>query len=79
MARTGRGLGTGSRLETGLRDRPRRGCRVHDRCGVTLNDHDLRAIHSRRDFRGGTFLVEGGQTYAAFDLEEGRTTLTCAV
>jgi hypothetical protein len=43
-----------------------------------VNDTDLRQVQSRRDFRSGAFLVEGGQTFAAFDLTVGDTTLTIA-
>ncbi|MEW6360241.1 MAG: hypothetical protein AB1696_28165 [Planctomycetota bacterium] len=35
---------------------------------VTVNNGDLREVRSRRDFRSGTFLVEGKRTVAAFDL-----------
>jgi hypothetical protein len=44
------------------------------RC-VTVNGADLRPVTSRRDFRGGTCLVEGNRTFAAFDLEAGATEL----
>jgi hypothetical protein len=37
---------------------------------------DLRAVNSKRDFRSGTFLVEGGETFLALDLSAGVTTLT---
>jgi hypothetical protein len=42
---------------------------------VRVNGGDLRGVHSRRDFRSGTFLVEGGRSYAAFQLETGVTEL----
>lgn len=42
---------------------------------VVVNDRDLRQARSRSDFRGGTFLVEGGRTFIAFDLGAGETTL----
>jgi hypothetical protein len=43
---------------------------------IQLNNHDLREVRSRRDFRGGTFLVEGNDTYAAFELTTAGATLT---
>lgn len=36
---------------------------------VQVNGSDLRQAKSRREFRSGTFLVEGKDTYAAFDLK----------
>jgi len=36
---------------------------------------DLRQVKSRRDFRSGTFLVEGKETFVAFNLAMGGTTL----
>lgn len=45
---------------------------------VQRNGSDLREVKSRRDFRSGTFLVENNQTFVAFDLAEGQTTLTCS-
>lgn len=42
---------------------------------VQMNEKDLAQVQSRRDFRSGTFLVEGNQTFAAFDLKEGDTWL----
>jgi hypothetical protein len=42
---------------------------------VRCQGRDLKRVHSRRDFRSGTFLVEGRQTYAAFDLRVGTTNL----
>jgi len=41
-----------------------------------MHGNDLREAHSRRDFRSGTFLIEGKQTFIAFELPLGRTTLT---
>jgi len=46
---------------------------------VQLNGSDLRPVRSRRDFRSGTFLVEGGQTFVAFDLAAGETTLATSL
>ena len=43
---------------------------------VQINQADLREVRSRRDFRSGTFLVEGKQTFAAFELKSGNTLLT---
>ena len=42
---------------------------------VQVNGWDLREVHSRRDFQSNTFLVEGKQTFIAFDLEVGDTGL----
>lgn len=42
---------------------------------VQLGGQDLREVRSRRDFRSGTFLVEGKQTFAAFELQTGETRL----
>ena len=42
---------------------------------VQLGGHELREAKSRRDFRSGTFLIEGGRTFTAFDLAPGVTTL----
>ena len=41
-----------------------------------INQVDLRQVQSRRDFCSGTFLVEGKQTFAAFELPIGNTLLT---
>jgi hypothetical protein len=41
-----------------------------------VGDTDLRQVQSRRDFRAGAFLVDGGQTFLAFDLPVGDTALT---
>ncbi len=38
---------------------------------VQINGWDLRQVHSRREFQSDTFLIEGKQTYIAFDLEIG--------
>ena len=43
---------------------------------LELNGRDLRQVRSRREFRGGTFLVEGAMTFAAFDLTPDAATLT---
>lgn len=43
---------------------------------VRVGSIDLYPVTRRRDFRGGTFLAEGGRTLAAFDLPEGVTTVT---
>ena len=42
---------------------------------IQVNGWDLREVHSRRDFQSDTFLVEGKQTFIAFDLEVGDTVL----
>jgi len=42
---------------------------------VQVNGRDLRPVSSRRDFRSGTFLVEGRQTFVAFELACGETVL----
>ena len=46
---------------------------------VRVGGRDLREVKSRRDFHGGTFLVEGNQTFVAFDLASGATTLVAAL
>ena len=43
---------------------------------IQVNGWDLREVHSRRDFQSDTFLVEGNQTFVAFDLEVGDTVLS---
>lgn len=43
---------------------------------VQVGGNDLKPVRSRRDFRSGTFLVEGRQTFVAFDLKAGETVLT---
>jgi hypothetical protein len=43
---------------------------------VQVKSSDLKRVQSRRDFRAGTFLVEGTQTFAAFDLGVGETVLS---
>ncbi|MBM4030484.1 MAG: hypothetical protein FJ291_01715 [Planctomycetes bacterium] len=43
--------------------------------GVKVGGAELRQAASRRDFRSGTFLVEGRDTFAAFVLKEGATAL----
>ena len=45
--------------------------RLHDKLG----SNDLREVKSIRDFRSGTFMVEGASTHIAFDLAEGSTEL----
>jgi len=42
---------------------------------VQAKGADLRRVQSRRDFCGGTFLVEGKQTFVAFDLGVGETVI----
>jgi hypothetical protein len=42
---------------------------------VQVQGKDLKLVRSRRNFRSGTFLVEGNQTYAAFELAAGETVL----
>jgi hypothetical protein len=43
---------------------------IHNRTArrVQINGTDLREVMSRRDFRSGVFLVEGKNTFVAFDL-----------
>lgn len=41
-----------------------------------VDGDDLRQVRSRRDFREGTFIVEGKRTFVAFDLPMGGATLT---
>ncbi|MBM3859567.1 MAG: hypothetical protein FJ395_07955 [Verrucomicrobia bacterium] len=43
---------------------------------VKVDKRDLWQVSSRRDFRAGTFLVEGRRTFLAFDLPTGKTTVT---
>ncbi len=40
---------------------------------VQVGGHDLREVGLRRDFAAGTFMVEGRETFVAFDLAEGAT------
>ena len=42
---------------------------------VRVDGHDLQPVHDRRSLRQGTYLVEGGQTFAALDLALGTTAL----
>lgn len=42
---------------------------------VQVQGEDLRQVHAQADFAAGTFRVEGGQTYTAFELGAGRTEL----
>jgi len=42
---------------------------------VQINGIDLRQVKSRRDFRSGAFLVDGKNTFVAFKLVAGSTTL----
>jgi hypothetical protein len=42
---------------------------------VQVNGWNLREVRSRRDFQSDTFLIEGKQTFIAFDLEVGDTLL----
>ena len=46
---------------------------------VQVNAWDLREVRSRRNFQSDTFLVEGSQTFIAFDLEIGETELIFTV
>jgi hypothetical protein len=46
---------------------------------VQVNGTDLRLVQSQRDFCSGTFLVTGKETFAAFDLKAGDTTLSITV
>jgi hypothetical protein len=41
-----------------------------------VDSGDLRPAKSHRDFHAGTFLIEGGRTFVAFDLPTGATTVT---
>jgi len=43
---------------------------------VQVKGIDLKRVPSRRDFRSGTFWIEGQQTFAAFDLVAGETVLS---
>lgn len=43
---------------------------------VKVDGSEPRPARSRRDFHAGTFLVEGGRTFVAFDLPTGATTVT---
>jgi len=43
---------------------------------VKVDGNEPRPARSRRDFHAGTFLVEGGRTFVAFDLPTGATTVT---
>ncbi|MCX7887427.1 MAG: hypothetical protein N3B01_09285, partial [Verrucomicrobiae bacterium] len=43
---------------------------------VRVDEHDLRPVRSRRDFRVNTFLVEGDRTFVAFDLQMGTTVVS---
>jgi hypothetical protein len=43
---------------------------------LQVNGADLREVKSQRDFRSGTFLAAGKETFAAFDLAAGDTTLS---
>jgi len=42
---------------------------------VQMNGSDLCQVRSKRDFKSGTFWVEGKQTFAAFDLIAGQTAI----
>jgi len=50
---------------------------IHDWAAhrVQMNGTDLRRVKSQRDFRSGAFLVEDKETFAAFKLAMGDTTL----
>jgi hypothetical protein len=41
-----------------------------------VNGSDVRQVYSQRDFRSGTFLVEGRKTFVAFELKAGETKIT---
>jgi hypothetical protein len=43
---------------------------------VQVNGADLRRVKTQRDFRSGTFLAMGQETFLAFDLQAGETTLS---
>jgi hypothetical protein len=51
---------------------------IHDGAAkrVRVNETGLRQVRSQRDFRSGTFLVTDKETFAAFDLKAGDTTLS---
>jgi len=42
---------------------------------IRIGEADLRPVHSRAAFRSGTLLAEGRDTFVAFDLPAGETTL----
>jgi len=42
---------------------------------VQVNGTNLRQVKSRRDFRSGVFLVEGKDTFVAFNLAMGVATV----
>jgi len=46
---------------------------------VQVNGADLRLVQSKRDFRSGTFLVSGKETFVAFNLPTGDTVLSVSV
>jgi hypothetical protein len=54
---------------------------VHDGAArrVQVNGMDLRQVRSRRDFRSGTYLVADKETFVAFDLKTGDTTISMSV
>ena len=45
---------------------------------VRVNGDDLNRAQSERDFRSERFRIDGGQTFVAFDLAEGRTAVEVA-
>jgi hypothetical protein len=53
---------------------------IHNRTAkrVQMNGTDLRQAKSQRDLRSGMFLVEGKDTFIAFNLAAGSTTLTAS-
>lgn len=46
---------------------------------VRVAGRDLSKVRSRRNFRSGTFLVDGNQTFAAFDLASSEVTLAATL
>ena len=42
---------------------------------IQVNGLDLKQVQSRRNFRSGTYLIEAGKTYLAFELNQGQTTI----
>jgi hypothetical protein len=46
---------------------------------VRVGSVQLKRVNSRRDFRSGTFLLEGRTTFAAFDVSVGDTRLSMKV
>ncbi len=45
---------------------------------VRIQGNDLEQVNSCRQFRSGTFMVEGQRTFIAFDLTVGETIVSVA-